>query len=120
MFFSHRERGLHEGEVGVVGNHSLREGRELNVLFTQLVNLLYDHSTVPCRLYSTGLICTAAALTMVFTELSFRADIVEFRPIRTRRRLTEPRPRILFAALTLMRKTLSYVEHRVARIVIAH
>ena len=31
-------------------------------------------STVPCRLYSTGLICTAAALAMVFTVLSFQAE----------------------------------------------
>jgi hypothetical protein len=33
MFLPHRECGLHEGEVGVVGNHSLREGRELDILF---------------------------------------------------------------------------------------
>src|SRR4051795_6294204 len=33
---------------------------------------LTTFSTVPCRLYSTGLICTAAALTMVLTLFSFR------------------------------------------------
>src|SRR6266481_3564467 len=35
-------------------------------------------STVPTRLYSTGLICTAAALTMVLTVVSCQVDVETF------------------------------------------
>src|SRR5215216_6480669 len=42
MLLPHGECWLHEREVGVVGNHSLGEGRELNILFAQLADLLVD------------------------------------------------------------------------------
>src|SRR3954449_7130526 len=63
MLLSHRERGLYEGKVRVVGNDSLGERGELNppCLPSSRI-LLKTFATVPCRLYSTGLICTAAAL----------------------------------------------------------
>jgi hypothetical protein len=38
---------------------------------------LTTFSAVPCRLYSTGLICTAAALTIVLTVFSFHVETVE-------------------------------------------
>jgi hypothetical protein len=56
---------LDERKVWVVGNYSRREGSELDALFAQITDLLHDLLTVPCRLYSTGLICTAAAFSMV-------------------------------------------------------
>ena len=42
MLLAHRVRGLDEGEVGVVGNDSLRESREPDTLFAQLADLLLD------------------------------------------------------------------------------
>jgi hypothetical protein len=34
--------GLHEGEIGVIRNDGLGEGRELDALFAQLTDLLHD------------------------------------------------------------------------------
>jgi len=56
MLFAEGERRLYEGEIGVIGNEGLREGRELDALFAQLAFFFTTFSTVPCRLYSTGLI----------------------------------------------------------------
>jgi hypothetical protein len=36
------QRRLHEGEVGVVGNHRLGEGGELHALFAELRDLAHD------------------------------------------------------------------------------
>src|SRR5215470_12795762 len=42
--------------------------------------LLTTFSMVPCRLYSTGLICTAAALTMVLTTMALQMVTLSAQP----------------------------------------